>query len=427
MYDPIQRKSNTFGRTTLICLGLTVALSAAAFAQNQRIARNPIAAPASTAAEAYSQPPVAVIAGDYVIAPDDQLDISVEGHDEFNRSVTVLPDGSFDYFKHHIIAANLTVAQLTQTLTESLKRQLLHPYVTVSIHQAHVRQVSVIGTARLPGMYDFRPGMRVLDAIAASGGPTQAPEMTDATLVTDRGTVSKPVDLVKLMDGADSSLNVPMKPGDILLMQARNPADAMVLIRGQVAHEGQFPISPDGATIMAMLTQAGGATATAAITRVQLTHDGKTGVLNLRPTQFDSTAPVGQTLVTAGDTIAVPLNNAKYMTAGEINSRSVFTLPDGEPVTVTRAIAQAGGPTSDAQLGDVEIIRSDDAGKLTYIKVNVDDIMKKKSGDDPVLQDGDILYIPKRVHGGHTTSAVQQGLGSLFSLGALSNLLKLGF
>lgn len=427
MYEIILRKSLSIGRAAILCAVLAVAVSAAALAQADPGAPKAPAASDSASASVSGQQPVAVISGDYVIAPDDQLDISVEGHDEFNRSVVVLPDGSFDYYKHRIIAANLTVAQLTQVVTESLKRQLLRPAVTISIHQAHVRQVSVIGTARTPGMYDFRPGMRVLDAIAASGGPTQSPEMTDATLVTDRGTVSKPVDLVKLMDGADSSLNVPMQPGDILLMQARNPAEAMVLIRGQVGHEGQFPISPDGATIMAMLAQAGGTTASAAITHVQLTHDGKTRVLNLRPTLFNSTSPVGQTLVTAGDTIVVPLNNARYMTYGELNSRSVFNLPDGDPVTVTRAIALAGGPTSDAQLGDVQIIRTDDQGKLSYIHVNVDDIMKKKSDNDPVLQDGDILYVPKRIHRGHTISAIQQGAGSLFSLGALSNLLKLGF
>ena len=33
----------------------------------------------------------------YVLSPDDQLDISVRGHDDFKASVTVLPDGTFNY------------------------------------------------------------------------------------------------------------------------------------------------------------------------------------------------------------------------------------------------------------------------------------------------------------------------------------------
>jgi protein involved in polysaccharide export with SLBB domain len=162
---------------------------------------------------------------------------------------------------------------------------------------------------------------------------------------------------------------------------------------------------------------------------VQWTHDGQTHTLDLRPTLFDTTAPVGQTPVVAGDTIAVPLNNTKYMVLGEVNHSGVVPLPDGEPVTVTQAMAQAGGPTNDADMKNVQIVRSVSDGnqsKLTYITVNVDDVLhNKKSGANPRLQDGDILYFPKRAHGGNTTGAVSNVLGGLFSFSALSNLLHL--
>ena len=364
-----------------------------------------------------------VLSGDYALNPDDQLDVTVEGHDEFNKSFIIPPDGKFSYFGHTVPAAGMTVEQLTHVLTSDLKRQLLHPALSVTVRQTHPRQIFVIGPAHAPGVFNYRPGMRLLDAVASSGGPVQAPELTDATLVTNNGTTNVPVDLVKLMAGTDPTLNVPLQPGDILSLSARNPAESMVLIRGQVGHEGQYPVPPEGATIMAVLTQAGGALPSAAITRVQFTHDRQTRLLDLRPTLFDTTAPVGQTPVVAGDTVAVPLNNAKYMVLGEVNSRNVFGLPDGEAVTVTRAMALAGGPTTDADMKNVQIVRADPQGKLTYIPVNVDDILRKKSGADPALQDGDILYFPKRSHS-NTPGSIQNGIGAIFSFGALSNLLR---
>ena len=402
----------------IFCLGLSVA----AGAQN---APAPLPAqidpPAGVTADA-----VPVLPGDYQLAPDDQIDIAVEGHPDFDRSVTVLPQGTFSYFGHTVKAAGLTQDVLTQNLTHALKGHLLQPQITVSVRQAHIRQISVLGAARSPGKYTYLPGMHVIDVLADSGGPAQADELTDATLFTNNGATSQPVDLVKLLQGTDPALNVAVQPGDVLFLQARNPATSMVLIRGQVGHEGQYPVRPEGATILAMLTQAGGMTGGASITRVQLIHNGQTRVLNMRPTLFDTTASVGQTPIVAGDTIAVPLNNAKYIVWGEVRNPSVYGLPDGEPTTVTKALALAGTPTTEADMKTLTIVRTGPDNKTTYIPVNEDNVVRNHRGGDVDLQDGDILIVPKRAHGGNTTGAAQGFLGGLFSISALSSLLRGG-
>ncbi len=391
-------------------------------------AQTPLPVPDAGAAPAADGSPdaVAVLPGDYRLAPDDQVDIAVEGHPEFDKSVTVLPNGTFSYFHKTVQAANLSQDALTGVLTRDLKGQLRYPQVTVSVRQAHVRQVSVLGAARAPGKYPYLPGMRVIDALADSGGPAQADELTDVTLYTDGGAVGRPIDLVRLMQGTDPSLNAPVRPGDVLIMQARNPATAMVLIRGQVAHEGQYPVRHEGATVMAMLTQAGGMLPSAGITHVQLTHDGQTRLLNLRrATLFDATDPVGQTPVAAGDTLAVPLNNAKYIVWGEVRSPSVYGLPDGEPVTVTKALALAGTPTPDADMKTLTVVRTGPDGRTTYIPVNEDNVVRNRRGGDIDLQDGDILIVPKRNHS-NTPGSIYGGVGALFSFNALSNLLRGG-
>lgn len=413
-------------KKSFAAVGLGVAclwLSGAAGAQNA-----PLPAPGLSAAPAADTTPesVPVLPGDYQLAPGDQIDISVEGHPEFDRPVVILPNGTFSYFGKTVQASSLSQDALTRVLTRDLKGQLRYPAVTVSVRQAHIRQISVLGAVHAPGQFAYRPGMHVIDALADCGGPAQADEMTDATLFTNNGTTSEPLNLVKLMSGTDPALNVPVQPGDVLFLQARNPATAMVLIRGQVGHEGQYPVRPEGATIMAMLTQAGGMQPGAAVTRVQLTHDGQTRVLNMRPTLFDTTAPVGQTPITAGDTIAVPLNNAKYIVWGEVRNPSVYALPDGEPTTVTKALALAGTPTPDADMKTLTVIRTEPDGKTMYIPINEDNVVRNQRGGDIDLQAGDILIVPKRKHG-NTAGSIQSGLGALFSFGTLSRLLRGGF
>ncbi len=341
---------------------------------------------------------VPVMASSYVVAPADQLEITVQGHDDLHAEVQVLADGTFNYpVVGPIHAAGLTVAQLIQVLTKGLSDTYNSPQVTVMVRDSHVRKISIAGAVRSPGQYDYRPGLRLLELIAACGGPVQAPELTQVTLVTEQGTKTIPIDLVKLMAGADPSLNTEVAPGDMLLMTPRDPAQAMVQIVGQVDHPGQFPVAPEGATIISLITAAGGAAPNAALTHVQLMHAGKIRTLDLHPTLYNMNDPVGATTVVAGDTISVPLNNAKVAILGEVHGPNVYYIPDGETLPVTTALAMAGGPTSDGDKRQVGIRRMDKHGKPVIIALNLDDLLAAKaSAPDINLQPGDILVVPTR-------------------------------
>ncbi len=375
-------------------------------------------------------PPVAdavpVMASPYALAPGDQIEIHVEGYSEFNATATILPDGTFDYIGQGAVqAAGLTVKQVERILTTRLLRQLRHPQVTVFVRDSHPRQVSILGAVRTPGVYNWRPGLMLLEAIAASGGPAQAPEVTQATLVTNQGTKDTPLDLARLIEDHDLTQNVALAPGDIILMSLRDPAAAYVQVEGQVAHAGPYPVPTGGATVQAVLAQAGGYTSAAALTHVQVTHDGQTRTLNLRPLLFRSDDPIGKTRVVAGDIVSVPLNNGKIAVYGEVRNPSIYPVPDGEPLTVTTALGYAGGPTNVGDRRNVSIVRYTPDGRQTVIAENVDEVLKgdNKAVDVP-LQPGDILVVPKRRAGVNGLSAFQTGLGTVFGFNALSVLLR---
>lgn len=353
--------------------------------------------------------------GDYVLAVDDKIAVYVLGQEKVSGQATILPDGTFDYpFVGKVHADGKTVAQVTQTLTQRFKRLVKKPIVSVSVLQSRSRMVTVAGAVKTPGEYPYKVGWRVIDAIAASGGPAQVPELTQATLTTERGAKTIPIDLVKLFSGTDSSLNLPVSPGDVILMQARDQAQAMVSVAGQVAKPGPYFVPTGGASALFLLTQAGGPTDSAALTRAQVTHAGQTRTVNLAPAMNGQTgtAEDNPTLV-AGDSVLIPENRAKIAVVGEVNAQGVYKIPDGEELTTTSALALAGGATRSGDGKNVSIIRRGADGQDHVIAVNTQDVLKGGAKTvNAALLPGDIVYVPKRRN--PLTGA--QILGSLSSL-----------
>lgn len=369
---------------------------------------------------------VPVTPRDYRLAPDDQVEISVQGHDDFTKTVTVLQDGTFNYFQKTYKAAGMTQDELTQKITLGLKRQLKRPQVTVSIQETHARKISIIGS-RSPGQYAYKPGIKLLDLITLSGGPAQAPEQTRATLVTDNGTRNQTLDLVRLMShDTDPSLNVPLHPGDLIIMEARPAEVSMVQVSGQIGRPGQYPVPTTGMTLMALLTLAGGAAGDGALSRTQIVHDGTLRVVNLHSTLYNVESPEANIRVYAGDAVHVPRNNDRYYVIGDI-AQGIRTIPDGETWTLSMVVMAGGGIPDWGDKRSVQIAREGPGGKMVTQNVNLEDIIKANNKTvDPVIRPGDIVYVPRRHQKPSVLGTFQNAVGTVFTFSALKNLLHAG-
>lgn len=359
----------------------------------------------------------------YVLSPDDQVDVTVLGHPDYSATgVTLLPDGTFNYPSlGRVHAAGLTVDALTRTLTRGLSDQLNQPSVTVTLRQARPRRVSVFGDGvKTTGQYDYHAGMHLLDLIAAAGGPAGEPQLLQATLVTDGGRQSVPIPLAPLLTGTDLSQNLPLAPGDLLFLVARNPEVGQVQVVGEVAKPGAYPVMPDGVSLLALLGEAGGALPTSRLTEAQILHAGQVRVVNLRPLlTTDLTSPEAQVRLLPGDVLLVPANKNRILALGEVRTPGVLPLPDDQPLTLTTAYALVGGITEEGDKKNVDVIRRDAAGKTTLLAVNMDDLLRgKNNATDLRLQPGDILYVQTRNHT-KSISDILSGIGSLgFALNA---------
>jgi len=334
----------------------------------------------------------------YILGPKDQLDIYVADHDELKSSVTILPDGTVTIPQVGILhAEGQTVASLTRQITRELAKNIIDPDVSLVVHSAVAAKVNVLGAVKAPGQYDVTNDMHVMDALAAAGGPSQDASLTQVTLVKAANKSVVPVDIAALMTGADNAQNVLLAPGDMLLVQARSGGILQAQVTGEVSKPGAYPVPPDGITVVSLLSAAGGQLSDAALSEAQILHDGKAKTLDLRPMLLDLNAPVANTRIMPGDVLQVPANNSRIAVLGEVRAPATYTIPDGGTLSATSALVLAGGTTSSADSRKATIVRHDSNGQAIASSVNVDDLLRGKSGaENPILHPGDIIYVPAK-------------------------------
>lgn len=163
----------------------------------------------------------------YRINPGDELEVMVWGDERLQRTVRVLPDGTFAFpLAGQIVAAGQLPVDLERYITAALRPQYRGevPQVTVSVKNPSGYQFSVIGKVKSPGT--FTPGRYVnaLEAIGIAGGPTEFANVGSVTILRKNG---QQMQLLRPRLGAAlkgdishlSQLNVPLvQSGDTLVM-----------------------------------------------------------------------------------------------------------------------------------------------------------------------------------------------------------------
>jgi protein involved in polysaccharide export with SLBB domain len=355
----------------------------------------------------------------YKLCCDDQFTIAVFNHPEFTSSATLLSDGTFDYYNTRIRAAGLTLAQLTTKLTKLLvaSGQLTSPTVTVTVTQV-AATVSVVGDVKLPGRFPCKTNMHVLDALADGEGLAQTAQFSKITLMKAGAAKGTSIDAIKLF-GGDSDQNLPVGPQDIVMVEARDPNDIDVNLSGEVAHPGQYTVSDEGAPVFSVLSDAGGPTAAAALSRVQIIHDKQVRQVDLRSQINAPTADITDARVYPGDLVVVPTNDRKVLVLGEVKAPSVYMIPDGDTLTLSEAITIAGGFTPDAVRPKVELIRSTDGGDPTITTIDMTTYLTKGNADI-VLKPKDLVFVPSKRQG----MSSSQSFGAISALGGLVTVLR---
>jgi polysaccharide export outer membrane protein len=200
-------------------LALLAAITPAVARQQNGNAPVPAAPPAASSSAAGAGSKAATADPSYVIGPQDVLDISVWKEEQLTKTVPVRPDGKISMpLLNDVQAAGLTPTQLANNITESLKKFVTDPQVTVIVREINSQRVYLLGEVGRAGAYPLLPGMTVLQALSSAGGFTQFANLKKIyVLRVENGKQEKfPFNYKHALESPDQ--NILLKAGDTIVV-----------------------------------------------------------------------------------------------------------------------------------------------------------------------------------------------------------------
>jgi len=134
-----------------------------------------------------AESPVPSQTHEYLIGPEDVLEVSVWKNAELSKVVIVRPDGMISLpLTTDIKAAGFTPNQLRTTITGKLKEYMETAVVSVIVQQVNSFRVFILGEVVKPGVYTLKSKTTLLQAIAIAGGFNQFASRNKIVIIREK-------------------------------------------------------------------------------------------------------------------------------------------------------------------------------------------------------------------------------------------------
>ena len=168
------------------------------------------------------QPVRGAVGNDYVIGPEDVLQVTVWKNDTLSRVVPVRPDGKISLpLLHDVQAAGLTSMQLRDKISRALGEFMPNPEVSVIVTDVRSFRVSVMGEVQRPGVLLLKSSTTILEAIAMAGGFRDFASPSKIVVVRkDAGGATQkiPFNYNKAIRNGEAEDNIYLKTGDVIVV-----------------------------------------------------------------------------------------------------------------------------------------------------------------------------------------------------------------
>ena len=256
-----------------------------------------------------SPPASAADQEDYLLGPEDVIEIIVWGHEDIYRLTPVSLKGVISY---PMIGDIQAAGKSTKEVESEIARKLgdgfiVNPQVNITVKQYKSQKVFLTGQVQKPGIYPLTKENSLLSILSEAGGATKEAggdliiirpknptlhEMTVEEAKANQDVIIK-LKLQNVLAG-DPQHNVAVKNGDSIII----PRMPVFYILGEVKNPGQYSLE-SGTTVLTAITMGGGYTPKASTSRVEITRE-EGGKKVKKRAEMD-------TLVQPGDTIEVPV------------------------------------------------------------------------------------------------------------------------
>lgn len=326
----------------------------------------------------------------YVVGPDDQLNVSVYGNSLANWKIDVSPEGNINIPGAGIL--NVTGKTIEQA-TESIKSKLIANHyaighgTTLQVTLGNIRSIKVIMVGQLtrPGTYTLPSLATAFNALYAAGGPNRNGSYRQIEVIRNNRVVSR-LDVYDFLLKGDQKNNIGLQDQDIIRVPTYR---THVEMAGEIKTPAIFEVLP-GETLQDVIGFAGSFT--------DLAYTGKIKVLQINEQQRRITDVIAEDFKNY-----IPLRGDKYIVdkildryenrvtiTGAVFRPGAFELEKG--LTLSRLIAKASGLKEDAFTGRGSITRLKPDNSREMLSFNVRDIMNKNAADI-ILQREDSVSI----------------------------------
>lgn len=322
----------------------------------------------------------------YVIGPDDQIQIDISGDNEANYKLTVSPEGTIRVEYAGVIpVSGLTVEQATARI----KARLAGAYpsirsgrtsVMVSLGNIRSIRVTLVGEVIKPGTYTLSALSPVFNALYESGGPARNGSFREIELIRGNRVIAK-IDAYDFLLKGYITGNVRLQDQDVIRIPVYKVRAEMT---GQVKTPKIFEVLP-GETLADLLRFSGGFTEraySAAIKADRLTERERQ-VSDVPSSGFQTFIPRNGDIFTVDSILNRYSNRVTLM--GAVFRPGQFELQPG--LTLRQLIVRADGIKEDAFLERATIVRLQPDNTPETISFNVSAVINGTGADIPLRRE----------------------------------------
>lgn len=326
---------------------------------------------------------------DYVLGPDDEVLIDINGLSEASYKLNVSPEGTIRIPLVGVVnVSGLTIAEARRVIKNRMTtvyKGLAAGNTSVSINLGNIRSITVhvIGEVAYPGSYTIPSLATVFNALYQSGGPKETGSFREIQVIRNNS-VLRTVDLYDfLVQGKQHDLR--LQDQDVIkVLPYRN----RVTLTGEVKTPAIFEMK-SGETLQDLITFAGGFTEKAY--RESIT--GYRNTLKEKSVVSVPNADFGAFRTEPGDeyTVGKLLNRFvnRVQITGAVYRPGVYALKEGMKAADLIRIAE--GLKEEAFANNAVIFRKDKANLPQVSNFSPKDVLNGQN--DILLQREDSIYI----------------------------------
>jgi len=272
-----------------------------------------------------------------------------------------------------------------------------------------VPKITIGGSVRMPGSFQFKQGMSLEDVILLAGGfsndaATHKVEISRLEKNKSDTLANKLIDMISVEVDAGLTSKTPLQPEDQIfvprLLNYRNLGN--IKIRGEVLYSGDYPLERRDESVQELIKRAGGVTPNGSFANTQVYRNK----LRVAATMLDNTGnEADRFLLLPGDSIFIPRNESFVEVKGEVFNQQIFRYDSRRFLSY---ISDAGGTTDKANLRKAYIQYSNGVNKQVHHFL----FFRKY----PKVYPGSRIFVPEKNPG------EKKGL-SIFELSALTGIL----